>query len=261
MRDSSATALQLSPVVVEFIGAPGSGKTTLAAAVTTELVASGVRVAARLELERIVRENFVGRSRISTSLAWLGYALSHPRWGVSAARWMLRRDGTRVAERIVRITHRLRALDLLAGCAVDAWVPDEWLLHEISLAMAGARRSGRAHGSRLLDSALRRISSRTVVVLCESEPAVAAQRVAARKSESDLDGQALEGLLPRIRELGEIAQLVRARAESHGLRTIVVPTAGDSSAPAMIANLIRATIVAGPGTAERPSAPRAPVYA
>ena len=259
MRHPRRTIPATAPLLVEFIGAPGSGKTRIAAEVAALLAASGVSTAGGSELESIVEARFVGKTKLSTSVRWLGYLVSQPAWAGVVAGWLMSRDGTRVLERAVRITHRIRALSVVADSGIDVWIPDEWIMHEIALAMAGARSNGRARGFEVFDVALDRLPAQLLIVQCEVDPVIAAHRVAKRRSTSDFDGRSSDDLMPVIRELSEISTMLRERAALSGRATLHVRTDGSSPgamrsiADAILARMTHIRLAATGSTPSRAS--------
>lgn len=163
------------PVVVEFVGLPGAGKSTLAARLLEELKAQGYDCAGR-ELLRAKDEGWLaGRSDSlrfwsrhfglvrSTALAVLAVGAG----GAEALRHAVRlgRWGSGFA-RLTNSGHQIIFLD--QGVVQQAWS---------SLFRAP---SGRSRLLQLLDLILRDAPSRLAFVYCEVPLDVALQRIAAR---------------------------------------------------------------------------------
>ena len=186
------------PVVVEFVGLPGAGKSALAARLLEELTARGYdcsgRELLRAEAGGSKLRYWFGHLGIlrSTALAVLAVSASGPEAQRHAARLGRWASGF---ERLTRAGHEIVVLD--QGVVQQAWS-----------ALFRAP-SGRSHLLQLLDLILRDAAPRLVFVYCDVLLDVALQRIASRpQGKSTFDGmdqgQARRLLATHARDLREL---------------------------------------------------------
>ena len=202
-----------SSLLVEFIGMPGAGKTTLARATLAHLAALGLNACGAAEPEDVVRRRYVGKSAIGTAARLVPDLLGHPQWSLRL--WSpiasVRLKG-RFARRIVRITHRVRALRHTRAQII---VPDEWVLHELVLALQEPHATPEATIAALVHAVLSRLYLPLLVVHCDIEPAAAALRVSTRTGASEYDRQSVAELLPVFERVDRVVrQLVHHLGEA-----------------------------------------------
>ncbi len=185
-------------MVVEFVGLPGAGKSTLATRVLEELTARGYDCAGR----ELLRTETTG-SKLRYWFGHLGILRSTTRavLAVSASGPEAQRHAARLGrwatsfERLTRAGHEIVVLD--QGVVQQAW----------SLLFRAP--SGRSHLLQLLDLILRDAAPRLVFVYCDVLLDVALQRIAARpQGKSTFDGmdqgQARRLMVAHARDLREL---------------------------------------------------------
>jgi thymidylate kinase len=227
------------PVVVEFVGLPGAGKSTLATRVLQELRTRGYDCAGR-ELLRAEAtgaklrywSGHLGLLR-STAMAVVAVSAGGPEARRHAARLGRWASGF---ERLSRARNEIVVLD--QGVVQQAWS---------SLIRAP---SGTAHLVQLLDLILRDAVPRLVLVYCDVLLDVALQRIAARpEGKSTFDGmppsEARQLLAAHAKDLRELfAHSVAALQAPHLTVDTGRPLADSSRA---VLELVESLIPAGAG--------------
>jgi hypothetical protein len=213
------------PLHVEMIGIPGSGKTRSALLAIGRLKSRRVSVADRLELEAVVSHRFVGLSAPGTAARLAPYLIADLAWAAACVSASLPAPNRlAIVRRLVRITHRLRALREPSCQERHVFLPDEWTFHELALAEADAGRKWTRVADRLVASIVTRLPHRSLVIHCVVSPMAAAERVSVRRTASEYDGRRPMELLPVFEHLAAISARHAALLRAQGVPVVMIDT-------------------------------------
>lgn len=220
--------------VIEFVGVPGSGKTTIADAVADRLRSAGFTVYDRCALDARVRQRYVGPTTVGTILRLIPYVVRHPSFGRRACAALLRAEARRrLARRLSTAINRLRIRTTLTA-AQAIGVPDEWVIHELSLAAIEAGPRAMPALRTVTEELVRRLPGNTLTVECRTDVDTAARRVSTRRGTSDYDGMPAHVLVDRFKASACANDLILAELRRMG-REVLTCNVLDGSSAARIA--------------------------
>jgi hypothetical protein len=188
-------------LLVELVGLPGAGKSTLASAARVLLHRAGIVASDGSDYEAEVGARFIGPSAVGTVVRSLPFLATNTRWSSTIGRIASRaRSPIDASRRLLRVSHRLR----VSRSRADIALPDEWIFHEIALALVSCRADRAALVDALMTEVEARRRERVLVVHYRVGPEIAATRVAARRSASSFDGRPVDELTASFHVLDEI---------------------------------------------------------